>query len=51
MADRNSHTHALVDANAWRPKSKAWKRKSKANAKPGAEARNEALRAALAAGN
>jgi len=47
----NSKTHALVDANAWRPKSKQWKRKNKAKARKAGQARQTALKAAFAKGN
>jgi len=47
----NSKTHALVDANAWRPKSKMWKRKNKEAARPRSEARHNAIREAMAKGN
>jgi hypothetical protein len=47
----NSKTHNLVDADAWRPKSKQWRRRNKTNARVSAEKRQGALRAALAQGN
>lgn len=47
----NSKTHNLVDADAWRPKSKQWKRRNKTKARAGAEKRYGALRSALLAGN
>lgn len=49
--NNNSKTHNLVDADAWRPKAKQWKRRNKAKARTSADARHEALRAALAKGN
>ncbi len=49
--NNNSKTHNHVDSDAWRPKAKQWKRRNKIKARPSAEARQEALRAALAAGN
>ncbi|QQR55383.1 hypothetical protein IPG41_02405 [Candidatus Peregrinibacteria bacterium] len=48
--NNNSKTHNIVDQPAWRPKSKQWKRRNKAKARPGAEARYGALRAALLKG-
>ena len=51
MVNANSHTHGLVDAPAWRPKSKQWKRKNKANLKATAVALQDNLKAALAKGN
>lgn len=49
--NNNSKTHAIVDQPSWRPKSKQWRRRNKAKAKPGALARQSALREALLAGN
>ncbi|MEK7146285.1 MAG: hypothetical protein AAB802_03820 [Patescibacteria group bacterium] len=46
--DANSKTHGHVDSNATRPKSKEWKRKNKGKAKVRSEARQQALRDALA---
>jgi len=51
MTNRNSKTHALVDANQMRPKAKMWKRRNKANAKGRSIARHTAMRDALAKGN
>ncbi|MBI4127330.1 hypothetical protein HY463_01330 [Candidatus Peregrinibacteria bacterium] len=51
MVNANSHTHGIVDAPAWRPKSKQWKRKNKANLRANAAALQEGVKAALAKGN
>ena len=47
--NNNSKTHNLVDADAKRPKSKEWKRRSKMKARASSEARHGAIRAALKA--
>jgi hypothetical protein len=56
MTNRNSKTHALVDANSWRPKSgrrnpatNAYARRKRAQAK--AIIRQSKIREALAKGN
>jgi hypothetical protein len=49
--NNNSKTHNLVDADAKRPKSKQWRRRSKVKARSSAEKRHGAIRAALAQGN
>ena len=49
--NNNSKTHNLVDQPSWRPKAKQWKRRNKAKARTGAQARQTALREALAQGN
>ena len=47
----NSKTHGHTDSNAWRPKSKMWKRRNKANGKAKSEARQTALRDAMVKGS
>ncbi|MFT7184254.1 MAG: hypothetical protein ACI9QC_000592 [Oceanicoccus sp.] len=56
MTNRNSKTHALVDANSWRPKSgrrnpatSAYARRKRAHA--AGEVRQNKIREALAKGN
>lgn len=51
MVNANSHTHGIVDAPAWRPKSKQWKRRNKAKLKVKAQTLQSELKAALAKGN
>lgn len=51
MVNCNSHSHSLVDAPAWRPKSKQWKRRNKARAKAASVTLHEGIKAAIAQGN
>lgn len=51
MVNANSHTHGIVDAPSWRPKSKQWKRKNKSKLRGTAIALQDDLKAALAKGN
>jgi len=49
--NNNSKTHGVTEGNSLRPKSKDWKRRNKTKARASSEARQSALREALAKGN
>lgn len=51
MVNKHSLKHGMTTANSTRPKSKLAKRRNKAKARPRAEARQNAMREALAKGN